>query len=125
LHTALRENEEELGVPRSQVTVLGMLDETPTITRFRVTPFVGVIPPDGAYQPNPVEIEEIIEVPLAHLLHPGNSRTERGQVSEEERELHFFNFESHVIWGATARILKSLLHVGASLPSFEKLRSSG
>jgi 8-oxo-dGTP pyrophosphatase MutT (NUDIX family) len=109
LHTALRETEEELGIPSDRVRVLGMLDEIPTITQFRVVPFVGVIPGDLAYRPNPEEIEEIIEVPIPHLLDPSIHRVENWRVSDEEHEVYFYDFGPHVIWGATARIVKNLL----------------
>jgi len=121
LHTALRENEEELGIPRDDVTVLGMLDELPTITRYRITPFVGVIPATGAYRPNPVEIEQVLEVPLAHLLDPANHRLERRRERELSHDIHYFDYGAHVIWGATARIMKTLLLLGAELPSIQSL----
>jgi 8-oxo-dGTP pyrophosphatase MutT (NUDIX family) len=123
LHTALRESEEELGIPPASVRVLGMLDEIPTITRFRVIPFVGVIPPDLVYRPNPEEIEQILEVPLAHLMDAKNHRSEVWEVSEHEREVHFFDYGPHVIWGATARILKSLLNFTQDLSSLRNLRT--
>jgi len=111
LHTALRETEEELGIPRHQVNVLGMLDEIPTITQFRVAPFVGVIPPQFSYLANPDEIEEVIEVPLSHLLDPAFQRSEKREVFGREREIYFYDYGQHVIWGATARILRDLLQV--------------
>lgn len=107
--TALRETYEEIGVPPVQVEVLGALDDFPTITSFRVTPFVGVIPHPFSYQLNATEVEAIIEVPLAFFQDPGNLRTEQ---LEHEGQLHdvlFWDYGQHVIWGATARILKSFL----------------
>ncbi len=115
LHTALRELHEELGIPPAQVEVLGMLDETPTITQFRVVPFVGVIPPQFAYVASPEEIEEVIEVPLSHLLDPAFQRSEKHQVFGRERDIYFYDYGQHVIWGATARILRDLLHIVVEL----------
>lgn len=94
LHTALRETKEELGIAPELVEVLGMLDEIPTITRYRILPFVGVIPGELRYLPSAEEIEEIIEAPLSEL---------------EERAPRFFYFGRHLVWGATARILHNLL----------------
>jgi 8-oxo-dGTP pyrophosphatase MutT (NUDIX family) len=111
LHTALRETREELGIPEEQVEVLGMLDEIPTITSFRVLPFVGVIPADFPYRPNPEEIAELIEVPVRALLAPGLPRVEKWGVLEKEREVYFYDYGAHVIWGATGRILNGLLAV--------------
>lgn len=109
LHTALRETEEELGIHRSRVRVLGMLDEVPTVTSFRIQPFVGLIPGDGQYRPSVEEVAFILEVPLAALMNPSIRRTERRVVQGMEHEVDFYTYESHVIWGATARILRELL----------------
>lgn len=122
LHAALRETWEELGIPGDRVEVLGMLDESPTITGFRIQPFVGVIPADHPLRPSPVEIEEVIEVPLRHLLRTGTSRTEVWQYGGEDHLVYFFDYAGHVIWGATARILVNLFERAAGLPSFEALR---
>jgi 8-oxo-dGTP pyrophosphatase MutT (NUDIX family) len=117
LHAALRETNEELGIPPDQVDVLGLLDEIPTITQFRVVPFVGVIPPDFAYVANRAEIEEIIEIPIAHLLKPEIHRIERQEIWGRERDIYFYEYGRHVIWGATARILRSFLQIVRELPS--------
>jgi 8-oxo-dGTP pyrophosphatase MutT (NUDIX family) len=117
LHAALRETQEELGIPPQQVEVLGLLDEIPTITQFRVVPFVGVIPSNFAYLANPAEIEEIIEVPIAHLLKPEIQRMQVRQVFGQEKEIYFYDYRQHVIWGATARILRNLLQIVGALSS--------
>jgi 8-oxo-dGTP pyrophosphatase MutT (NUDIX family) len=117
LHTALRETEEELGIERSRVRVLGMLDEQPTITSFRIQPFVGVIPGDGQYQPSAEEVAFILEVPLAGLLDPSIRRVEKRVTRGVEYDIYFYTYNGHVIWGATARILYELLEHVARLPS--------
>lgn len=111
LHTALREAHEELGIPQREVEVLGMLDEIPTITSFRIAPFVGAIPDGLPYRPSPEEIDELIEVPVPSLLDPSRQRVERWNVMGQERDVYFYDYGAHVIWGATARILKDLLQV--------------
>ena len=115
LHTALRETHEELGIPPAAVTVLGLLEETPTVTQFRVLPFVGVIPSDFAYVANPAEIEEILEIPLSHLLRPEIHRMEKLKFEGREREVYFYDYGKYVIWGATARMLRNLLQVVSAL----------
>lgn len=122
LHTALRETEEELGVPAEAVTVLGLLDEIPTITEFRISPFVGLVGPGVRWTPNEEEISEVIEVPLAHLIDPASARKEQWRVSDRERDVYFYDYGRHTIWGATARILKNLLEVLTGLPTVEELR---
>lgn len=119
LHTALRETEEELGIAPAQVDVLGMLDEMPTITDFRITPFVGVIPGDVVYRPNPVEVAQIVEVPVPHLLTEKNRRTERWEFQGELHDVFFYEYGAHIIWGATGRILKDLLDLIATLPAWQ------
>jgi 8-oxo-dGTP pyrophosphatase MutT (NUDIX family) len=121
LHAALREAHEEVGVGSASVEVLGMLDEIPTITEFRVVPFVGRLAPGTVLNPNPAEIAELIEVPLAALLEPARQRVERRFVRGAERDIYFFEYAGHTIWGATARIVRNLLDVTADLPAWKDL----
>lgn len=123
LHTALREAWEEMGIPPERVDVLVMLDEMPTVTQFRIQPFVGVIPGDLQYVPNPAEIELIIEVPLRQLLHPDVPRKELWRRNGKDHLVYFFDYGPHVIWGATARILVDLFERASGLPAFEALRA--
>ena len=116
LHTALREAHEELGIPPERVEVLGMLDESPTVTSFRITPFVGAIPSDIAYQPSALEIDEVIEVPLAHLRQPAIHRVEQRPYGGRVYDVYFYEYGTHVIWGATAYILKNLLQLISDIP---------
>jgi 8-oxo-dGTP pyrophosphatase MutT (NUDIX family) len=116
VHTALRETQEEVGIPPERVEVLGVLDEFPTITSYRVTPYIGAIPPDLAYVPSAAEIDEILEVPLPHLLNPANQRVEIWEAGKAGREVYFYDFGPHVIWGVSGRILKHLLELIADIP---------
>jgi len=119
LHTALRELREELGIRPESVEVLGRLDELPTLTEFRIVPFVGAIPPEVRYQPSPEEVAEVVEVPFA-WFRDAHARTEQRQVRAETREVYFYDYGPHVIWGATARIVRNLLEVTRELPSFRR-----
>lgn len=121
LHAALRELSEEVGVTPERVEVLGMLDEIPTITEFRVAPFVGVLAPGTVLAPDPEEIAEVIEVPVSALLEPTRQRVERWLVRGTERDVYFFEHSGHTIWGATARIVRNLLDVTADLPAWKAL----
>ena len=107
---ALRECEEEIGLPPAAVEVLGALDDTETFaTRFVITPFVGLIREPVAFEPDGHEIEKVIEVPVAALLGQGNFRVEEWERDGVRRPVYFFDYEGETIWGATARILKQYL----------------
>jgi 8-oxo-dGTP pyrophosphatase MutT (NUDIX family) len=109
--TAIRETEEEIGVPRASVRLLGVLPRLVTVTDFEISPFVGAIPHPVAFQPHAGEVESIIEVPVSRLLDP---------MVVEERPVTWqgkvfptlvYHYRGHAIWGATARILADLLEV--------------
>ncbi len=109
LATALREAFEEIGVPPEMVEVLGALDDFPTITRFVVSPFVGVIPHPFAYRLAGHEVESVVEVPLSFLRDPAHLRVEQWEYDGRIHDVLFWDYGPHTIWGATARILKSFL----------------
>jgi 8-oxo-dGTP pyrophosphatase MutT (NUDIX family) len=107
--TALREAEEEIGVPTEAVEVLGALDDFQTITSFVVTPFVGVIPHPFAYRLNSHEVEAVVEVPLSFLRDAEHPRVEWLEHEGQVFEVLFWDYGPYTIWGATARILQGFL----------------
>ena len=110
LAAALRESEEEIGLPRGAVEPLGALDDTETIaTQFVITPFVGVVRAPVAWRPDGHEIEKVIEVPLQALRERASFRVEHRQRDGVRHEVFFWDYQGETIWGATARILKSYL----------------
>jgi 8-oxo-dGTP pyrophosphatase MutT (NUDIX family) len=110
LEAALREAEEEIGLPRTAVEPLGALDDTETVaTQFIITPFVGVVRMPIAWQPDGHEIEKVIEVPLAALRDRANLRVEHRERGGVLHEILFWDYQGETIWGATARILKQYL----------------
>jgi 8-oxo-dGTP pyrophosphatase MutT (NUDIX family) len=112
LEAALRESEEEIGLPRTAVEPLGALDDTETVaTQFIITPFVGVVRAPVAWQPDGHEIEKVIEVPLAALRDHANLRVEHRERGGVMHEVLFWDYQNETIWGATARILKHYLDV--------------
>jgi 8-oxo-dGTP pyrophosphatase MutT (NUDIX family) len=107
---ALREAEEEIGLPRDAVEPLGTLDDTETVaTRFVITPIVGAVRRPVAWQPDGDEIEKVIEVPFALLTADGSCRVEHWERDGVRRPVYFFDYEDETIWGATARILVQFL----------------
>lgn len=106
--TALRETSEETGIDASVVAIAGFLDCYETVTGFAILPVVGILPPDIVLDPNPLEVAEAFEVPLAFLLDTRNCRRESRMLKGRVREFHAFTYGRHYIWGATAAILVNL-----------------
>lgn len=107
--TAIRETEEEIGVPRAGVKLLGALPRLVTVTDFEISPFVGAIPYPTQFAPHAGEVESIIEVPMSYLLDP--MVVEERPVKWKGRDVMtlVYHYKGHAIWGATARILADFL----------------
>ena len=107
--TALREAHEEIGLKRSDVQIIGILDDIMTITQFIVTPIVGLFPYPYPFKVSEVEIAELIEVPLSSLLGE-ECFSEKEIIRGGQKEVVYaYQYGKHIIWGATARILKQFL----------------
>ena len=107
--TALREAHEEIGLPPHAVHIIGMLDDLPTVTNFLVTPFVGIVLCPFPYRLNPDEVAAVVEVPISFLRTPGSLRTEQREHEGRLHEVLVWEYGPHIVWGATARMLKNLL----------------
>ncbi|PHV02059.1 CoA pyrophosphatase [Iodobacter sp. BJB302] len=106
--TALRETQEEIGLSPERVAVMGSLAEYFTISRFRVTPVVGVLQPGFDLTPDPNEVADVFELPLSVLL---DARRFERRMIERNGQRGFTNFLEHdgrVVWGATAGMLLML-----------------
>ena len=103
--TALREADEELGIPAERVHVLGRLPEYRTSTGFAVTPVVGWAEPPLAYRPDPHEVAEVFEVPLAFLMDARNHRYVSAFYKGRMRHYWAMPYGERFIWGATAGML--------------------
>lgn len=107
-HTALREAQEEIGLPARRVEVLGQLPEYHTRTGFRVTPVIGLIEPPLELVPDAREVDEVFEVPLAFVLDPANHRRESRQFGARMATYYVIEHHGRTIWGATAGMLVNL-----------------
>lgn len=105
---ALREAREEIGLDAAQVEIVGTTDSYRTITGYEVTPVVGVVRPDLVLTPQPSEVADIFEVPLAHLLEPGNHIEQAVEWQGRERRYFEIVWEGRRIWGATAAMIVNL-----------------
>lgn len=103
--TALREAQEEIGLAPERVEILGRLPDYLTRTGFRVTPVVGLLTPPLKLSPDPGEVDDIFEVPLAFLLDPANHRRETRELNGRQVGYYAMHFGSRTIWGATAGML--------------------
>ncbi len=108
-HAALREAEEELGLPPSSVTTIGLLDDHATPTGFVITPVVGMVKGIPMLVPNPREVAEVLHVPLAFFADGTKVRREQREFRGRTHDVWFYDTGTHVIWGATAAMIRALL----------------
>lgn len=111
--TALREAAEEIGLPTGNVEILGQWSPHETVTGFFVTPVIGLVTEPFTPQPEPGEVEEVFCVPLAHVLNRNRFSIQSRQWRGQERRYYSAAFGPYYVWGATARILRSIAEVAA------------
>ena len=105
---ALREAEEEIGLARHFVDVIGHLPSIPVLSGFRITPVLAVVRPGFVLTPNPHEVEEVFDVPLSFLMNPKNHMQESAVFRDLKRNFYVLPYEEWRIWGITAGIVRSL-----------------
>lgn len=102
---ALREAEEEIGLPPSKVDIISRLAPYDTSTGFRVHPVVGWIEPPLTFKLDAFEVAEVFELPLAFALDPENHQKQQHQRGTKRRSYYVLPYEGRFIWGATAGML--------------------
>ena len=105
---ALREAEEEIGLPRDAVSLLGTADPFRTVTNFIVTPVVGLVAPDLALSPHEHEVADLFEAPLSFVLDPANQHAMTAEFHGVTRTYYQINWQGRQIWGATAAMIVNL-----------------
>jgi 8-oxo-dGTP pyrophosphatase MutT (NUDIX family) len=108
ISAALREADEELSIPPSQVRVIGVADTYFSGSGYRIEPVVGIIPPDLPLRANPEEVEDWFEVPLAFLLDPANAVKKEALWNGQLRTYYDIQWGERRIWGVTAGIIANL-----------------
>jgi len=108
---ALRETEEEVGLLRRHVEVIGRLDTYVTRTGFEITPVMGLVTPPFPVAPDSFEVAEVFEAPLDFFLMPHNRRRDSRIYEGRRRHFYAFPYGDYYIWGATAGILVNLSEV--------------
>lgn len=110
IETALRETEEEVGINRCHIDVIGTLPEYHTGTGFRVTPVVGIVQPPFEIHADPFEVAEVFEVPLSFLMDGMHHQRRTAEFLTGSRTFYVMPYDRFFIWGATAGMLRNLFH---------------
>lgn len=112
IETALRESEEEIGLHRRHVAIVGVLPDYVTGSAYRVAPVVALVKPPFELKADPNEVAEIFEVPLAFLMNGMHHQRMSFELPDGEGKRSFYAmpFERFFIWGATAGMLRNLFH---------------
>ncbi len=105
---ALRETEEEIGLTPDRIEVIASLNVYVTRTGFEVVPVIGIVTPPFTLRPNPAEVAEAFEVPLAFLVEVSNYKRHHRYYRGVRREFYAIPYNDHYIWGATAGMLVNL-----------------
>jgi 8-oxo-dGTP pyrophosphatase MutT (NUDIX family) len=110
--TALRESREEIGLKPADVEVLGELDDAATVTsRYRIAPYVGLIPYPYKFKLDKFEVSEVFHLPLADLMDEKIRKDENMVYGDRVIRVHTYELNGRIIWGATAWILKQFLDI--------------
>jgi len=109
--TALRETEEEVGIDRRHITIIGRLADYKTRTGFAIAPIVGVVTPPFDVSPDPHEVAEVFEVPMTFLMDADNHERHSREYKGATRQFYAMPYNGFYIWGATAGMLVDLYNV--------------
>lgn len=105
---AVREAWEELELDPERVRVIGTLDRYRTVTRYAVTPVLGIVPPNLPLKPHDLEVADWFEAPLSHLMDPANHLRRTAVFAGRERHYYEILWGNRRIWGATAAMIVNL-----------------
>lgn len=109
--TALRETREEIGVPREKISLIGCLDDFPTMTRYIITPFLGVIDKNQVLVRDKREVQKILKIPIDFFINKTNFREQAVDIEDKKFPIFYFNYidnehsQKYTVWGATAFLI--------------------
>jgi 8-oxo-dGTP pyrophosphatase MutT (NUDIX family) len=109
--TALREAEEEVGIPASDIRILGTLDAIAASSHFHITPVVGYLEHTPHLILQPSEVAEVFYVPLSFFSDPANETTETRLIERLLRKVYFYRYQGFTIWGITAMIIHQFVQL--------------
>ena len=115
--TALRETEEEIGVHRNHVRIIGCLNDFPTISKFIVTPYLGLINKAQKLTRDEREVQKILKVPIDFFIDKINFSEQEFSVADEKFPVFYYNYfneeneQTYTIWGATAFLITHFLEL--------------
>ncbi len=113
--TALRETEEEIGVPRKQVKIIGCLDDFPTITQYIITPFIGIIDKNQTLIRDEREVQRILKIPINFFTSKSNFREQPIDIEDKKFPVFYYNYidrengQKYTVWGATAYMISTFI----------------
>ena len=107
-HTAMRETEEEIGISRNQLSIIGQLPELMTISNFMITPILALVSPDYTLIIDKNEVDEIFEVPASHLFDIQQLYSQTFQFEYYSHRVFAIPYKDYFIWGVTAQIIQAL-----------------
>jgi hypothetical protein len=113
--TALRETEEEIGVPPEKVKIIGCLDDFPTMTKYIITPYIGIIDKDQKLVKDDREVQEIVKIPINFFTIKKNFREQAVDIEGNKFPIFYFNYtkkengKTFTVWGATAYMISNFL----------------
>ena len=105
---AVRETNEELGISKNHINVVGYLENMETISKFHVTPFVAILNPEFNIEVNQDEVAEVFSVPLSFFMDFSNRLTRKAEYKNKLHKYYIYQYENHTIWGVTAEIIVKL-----------------
>jgi 8-oxo-dGTP pyrophosphatase MutT (NUDIX family) len=109
VQTAMREAQEEIGLPPEQARAIGFLDRMDTISDYRVLPVVALVTPPVNWRPDPREVAEVFTVPASVILDRARFQVQRVQRDGRDYTLWSLRWNGHLVWGATAAMLMNLI----------------